>query len=999
MSARLPRGGLLIDRQFPVSFRADGRKLSGYRGDTLASALMGAGEMLMGRSFKYHRPRGPVASGPEEPNALYGIGSGARFEPNQRATVTELFEGLEARSQNRWPSLAFDVGAVNAKLSRLLPAGFYYKTFIHPRAAWKHLFEPVIRRSAGLGRPPREPDADRYEQVHAFFDVMVVGGGIAGLAAARQAAAGGARVMLVEQAAHWGGRALVDGPEIDGLPAADWVAAEVAALAARGNVTLRSRFAAAAVNDHGYVLGVERLTDHAPGAEAPRQRLWRIRAGRVVTATGAIERPLSFPGNDVPGVMLASAIRDHLALYAVSPGARTVLLTNNDDGYRTAIALKKAGLDVPAIVDVRANPSSQLVADARALGLRVEFGRALSGVKGVKRVEAVQLCALAGQGSVIEEIACDAVAMSGGWSPVVHLWSHSGGKLGWDEANAMFIPDPDRPPTGADGAGFVLAAGTAAGKLLTGEVLADAAAIGRRAAEEVGQRPGDEAVPRADSTAEAPLLPVWIMPLHAGPELRARAFLDYQNDVKVSDVQLAAREGYESVEHTKRYTTLGMATDQGKLSNINGLAVLADTLGQPIPQVGTTTFRPPYTPVSFGAITGMARGPLFRPVRRTTTDPWAEAVGAVFEPVGDWRRVYACPRAGESTEDAVVREVLTVREAVGVLDASTLGKIIVKGPDAGKLLDLVYTNVMSTLKPGRCRYGLMCTENGFVFDDGVVVRLDAGTFLCHTTTGGAERVHGHLEEWLQTEWWDLQVYTANVTEQFAQFVVAGPKARGVLEALGGMDVSREGLPFLSSAEGVLGGFPVRVHRISFSGELSFEVAVPAARGAELWERLIGLGAVPYGTEAMHVLRAEKGFIIVGDETDGTVTPHDLGMSWAVSKKKPDFIGKRGLERSYLVGAGRKQLVGLETVDPSDQLPDGAHATSGTRPDGRPRAIGHVTSTYRSPTLGRPIALGLIEDGLARMGEVIDFPVSSSLTMHARIVSPCFFDKEGSRQDV
>ncbi|HEU0221193.1 MAG TPA: glycine cleavage T C-terminal barrel domain-containing protein, partial [Paracoccaceae bacterium] len=433
-----------------------------------------------------------------------------------------------------------------------------------------------------------------------------------------------------------------------------------------------------------------------------------------------------------------------------------------------------------------------------------------------------------------------------------------------------------------------------------------------------------------------------------------------------------------------------------KLSNINGLAVLADALASPIPQVGTTTFRPPWTPISFGAIAGEARGPLFKPVRRTVTDGWAEAQGALWEPVGDWRRAFAYPRPGESRHDAVAREVRAVREGAGLLDASTLGKILVKGPDAGRLLDLVYTNVMSSLAPGKCRYGLMCNENGFVFDDGVVVRLDAESFLCHTTTGGAERVHGHFEEWLQTEWTDLRVFTTNLTEQFAQFAVAGPKARVILDSLGGMDLSAAALPHLTSAAGTLGGLPVRVHRISFTGETSFEIAVPAGQGMALWERLVAAGAAPYGTEAMHVLRAEKGYVIVGDETDGTVTPQDLGMDWIVSKKKADFIGKRALERSFLTAEGRKQLVGLETLDPQKGLPDGAHAVEGKRRDGHANMLGHVTSTYFSPNLGRHIALGLIRNGRARMGQVLDFPVSARETIRARVVDPCFFDKEGSR---
>lgn len=1003
MSTRLSTGGLRIDRAKPLNFRWNGKTLRGFSGDTLASALLASGEVLVGRSFKYHRPRGIVASGAEEPNALVNLGSGGRSEPNARATTTELFDGLEAHSQNHWPSLEFDVGAINARLSPLLPAGFYYKTFIHPRAAWKHLFEPVIRRSAGLGVVPGQADSDTYDYFYAYVDVLVVGGGTAGLAAARAAGASGARVLLIEQTDHWGGRAPTDGVRLDDHPASDWVTAQLAALDALPNVTRRARTMASGVYDHGYVLAQERLSDHAPGTAGPRHRLWRIRAGRIITATGAVERPLAFAGNDIPGVMLASAVRDFVTLWGVSPGDRTVLVTNNDDAYRTAIALKTAGLDVPAILDARPKVTGALPEAARALGIRVLEGRGIASVKGGKRVTAVQVCAQAGEGAVLETLSCDAVAMSGGWSPVVHLWSHCGGKLLWDEANAQFSPDPTRPPLGRDGTGFVLTAGAASGPLGAAEGLEDALTAGRRAAEDLGFTPADT-VASATSDPEAPMLPVWTMPQGAAPKLRAKAFLDFQNDVKVSDVRLAAQEGYASVEHTKRYTTLGMATDQGKLSNINGLAVLADALSKPIPQVGTTTFRPPYTPVTFGALVGEARDALFKPLRKTPIDAWSDANGAHWEPVADWRRPYAYTRPGETVKDAVTREILNTRQNVGMLDASTLGKILVKGPDAAKFLDLLYTNVMSSLAPGKCRYGLMCNENGFLFDDGVVARLSQDSFLVHTTSGGSDRVHAWMEEWLQTEWWDLKVYTANLTEQFAQIAVVGPKARAVLESLGGMDVSREALPFMTFAEGTLAGIRARAYRISFSGELSYEVAVPANDGQAFWDALRAAGAAhgvqPYGTEALHVMRAEKGFIMIGDETDGTVIPQDLALGWAVSKKKADFIGKRAQERSDLTRPNRKQLVGLRTENPMDVLPDGAHAVEAPiNPKGPTPTIGHVTSSYFSPTLGHSIAMALIEGGAGRMGQTLSFPVAADRTIRATVVDPVFLDKEGSRQNV
>ena len=991
MSTRLSKGGRLIDRARPAHFTFNGKRMSGFAGDTLAASLLANDQMLVGRSFKYHRPRGIVASGAEEPNAIVNMGEGGRFEPNQRTTTTELFDGLTCTSQNHFPSLEFDVGVVNNYAARFLPAGFYYKTFIHPRFAWKHVFEPIIRKSAGLGKAPVGQDADRYEQAYAFCDLLIVGGGIAGLQAALIAGQAGQRVILMEQTAHWGGRAPVDGDVIDGKSADEWVKNAIQALEKMSNVTIRLRCMAAGVYDHGYVLADEKVADHTPGDGRPKHRLWRIRAGKIVTATGAIERPLSFAGNDIPGVMLASAVRDYVVNFAVSPGDRTVIATNNDDGYRTAIALKEAGLEVPLVVDARSTVTGDLPAKAKAMGIRVEAGRAIVKVKGGKRVTGVSIGLQAGEGAVLEEVACDVVAMSGGWSPVVHLWSHCGGKLTWDEAQAHFRPDAARPPTNQDGAAMVMAVGSANGHLSAAAALADVAAqMGGKAS-------------TAAAVTEAPMEAVWIMPQGAGVQLKSKMWLDYQNDVKVSDVQLAAREGYTSVEHTKRYTTLGMATDQGKLSNINGLAVLAGALNDKIPNVGTTTFRPPYTPVTLGALAGESRGEIFQPLRMSPIHRWHESNGAYMEPVGLWRRAYCYPRGAESHEQAVHREILNARENVGMLDASTLGKIIVKGPDAGRFLDMLYTNVMSNLGIGKCRYGLMCNEQGFLSDDGVVIRLSEDSWLCHTTTGGADRIHAWMEDWLQCEWWDWQVYATNVTEEYAQIAVAGPKARKVLEKLGGMDVSKEALPFMTFADGTLGGLPVRVHRISFSGELSYEIATPAGHGLALWEKLMAAGAefgvMPYGTEAMHIMRAEKGFIMIGDETDGTVIPQDLNLGWAISKKKADYLGKRGQERNHLASPDRWKLAGFEALDGS-VIPDGSYIIAeGFNGNGQRNTQGRVTSTYYSPTLKKGIAMGLIKGGMDRMGDVVEFNTLTTATVKARVVDPVFYDKEGEKGNV
>ena len=979
---RLKEGGLLIDRAQPIKFSFNGQDLPGFAGDTLASALLANERRLVGRSFKYHRPRGIMASGAEEPNALMGVGKGARFEPNQRATTTELYDGLKAESQNHWPSLELDVGAINAAVASMVPvfsAGFYYKTFLFPRVAWKHVYEPFIRRAAGLGKAPTAKDPDTYEHFHAHADVLVIGGGMAGLAAARQAAEAGKQVLLLEQTAWWGGRTLVDDEIIDGLPGPEWVTKQVDALAAMPNVTMRARCMGAGLYDHGYALAYERVTDHKPGAEGPRHRLWRIRAGRTIVATGAIERPLTFANNDKPGVMLASAVRDYVKLWGVVPGYTTVVYANNDDAYRTAIALHQAGAEVRAVLDVREKANGDLPNQVRALGIEVLTNRVIVKAGGGNVVDHIEV-ATPDRLAAPKWMKCDTVAVSGGWSPVVHLWSHCGGKLIWDADRVMFHPDANRPPTGADGQAMTVCAGAANGAMTAADIL-----------------PG-----RATAIEEAPIQAHWFSPSHGKMAHGTKHFVDFQNDVTAADVRLAAREGYESVEHTKRYTTLGMATDQGKTSNINGLALLADALGAEIPAVGTTTFRPPYTPISMGAIAGAAKGPLFKAIRQSPMHAWHDANGADWEPVGDWRRPFCYRQGSKGRHHAVTTEVLNARKNVGMLDASTLGKIVVKGPDAGKFLDLIYTNMMSTLKVGRCRYGLMCNENGFLFDDGVVVRTGPDEFLCHTTSGGSDRVHAHMEEWIQTEWWDLKVWTANVTDQWAQIAVAGPNAKKVLQDAG-TDIDLDAVKFMDYVDGTIAGLPVRLFRISFSGELSYEVATPAAGGMDLWQALLTAGAahgiMPYGTEALHIMRAEKGFIMIGDETDGTVTPQDLNLGWAVSKKKADFIGKRAQTRSDLTRAGRKQLVGLRTEDPAQVLPDGAHAVKTVREHSAMRTIGHVTSTYFSPTLGRSIAMALIEDGLSRDGEVLSFPVGDGKVMKATICDPVFYDPNGEKQNV
>ncbi|MFO0992384.1 MAG: sarcosine oxidase subunit alpha family protein [Hyphomicrobiales bacterium] len=1001
---RLPSGaGRLIDRTRTLRFNFDGKQMTGYAGDTLASAVMAQGQRLFGRSFKYHRPRGLVGLGSEEMNALVGVGEGSRHEPNLRATQVELYDGLTAVSQNRWPSLALDIGQINGKFSRMLPGGFYYKTFMWPQKFWKDVYEPMIRRAAGLGVAPEGRDPDCYEHLHVHCDVLVVGAGVAGLAAAEAAAATRAKVVLVDENPRFGGLADLSGGMIEDADPLEWVREKTEALAKSGNVHVLSRTTAIGHWFDNYVMlfehGEEDPAQRASGA--PRHRLWKVRAHQVILATGAIERPIAFANNDRPGVMLSIAARGFAERYGVAPGGSGVIFANNDDAYRTAIVLKRNGVNV-RVVDARPDGGGALVDEARSAGITINTGSAVSGVEtglGGIEITGVKIAEYrAGRGRVVNEgkLACDFVAMSGGWNPAVHLWCHNGGKLRFDEALQSFRPDRHADP--------IQAVGAANGTFALQDILREAYDAGSTAGEAAlpGSKAARLAPPSARQPESKPIAPIWFSPATGKYNEGNKHFVDFQNDVTAADLELAQREGYESVEHTKRYTTFGMATDQGKTSGIMGLGVLSESTGKSIPQIGTTTFRPPYTPFSFGSIAGSLTGSRFLPIRRTPIFDWHSEHGAVFEPVGQWRRAYTYPKGPEDKHTAIRREILSVRNKVGLLDASTLGKIEIRGPDAAEFLDRVYTNTFSTLKIGRCRYGLMLNELGFLIDDGVTVRLDDNHFLMHTTSGGADRIAAWLEEWLQTEWTQYKVYVTPVTEQWAQFAIAGPKAREVLAKLApDFDISNEAFPHLSMKQGKLGPYPVRVFRISFSGEQSYEVAVPANLGRGLWDAILEAGSEfgieVYGTEALHILRAEKGYIVVGDETDGTTTPDDVGLSGLVSKKKADFLGKRSLEQSYLKQSGRKQLVGLLTDDPNFVLPDGAHAVKEVKPKPPMRTIGHVTSTYFSPTLNRSIAMALIENGRARMGESLQFPLEGK-TVSAKIVDPVFYDKEGGRQN-
>jgi sarcosine oxidase subunit alpha len=997
---RLAEGGSRIDRNARVTFSFDGRDLQGFAGDTVASAVLASGQKMFGRSFKYHRPRGLVGLGSEEMNALIGLGADAKAEPNLRATQVEVFSGMVAESQNRWPSLTFDIGAINSKLSRFFPGGFYYKTFKWPRSFWKHVYEPVIRRAAGLGKAATGRDPDTYEHMHIHCDVLVAGGGLAGILAAEAAAKAGAKVVLMDENPVLGGIADITAGMVDGECVVDWLAPKIDALKAMPNVHVLTRTTVVGHYHHNFLMACERVADHDPAliaSGAPRQRLWKIRAGQVIMATGALERPIAFANNDRPNIMLASAVRGLIGRYGVSPGTQGIVFTNNDDAYLTAFALKKAGVNVQ-VVDSRARPDGDLVKRAQDDGIVVSLSSVISAVEGTQAVKAVKIAAYRkGQGRVITErkVDCDFIAMSGGWNPALHLWAHNGGKIKFDDALQSFRPDTH---TGA-----ITAVGGANGTMGVADTIAEAQAAGEAAAKAVLKKAKAVKASKVEvkEPKRAALESLWFAPATGLNNEGNKHFIDFQNDVTAADLELAQREGYESVEHTKRYTTFGMATDQGKTSNLNGLGVLAEATGKSIPEIGITTYRPPYTPYSFGAIAGPLTKELFLPVRRTAVYDWHIGKGATWEPVGQWRRAYTYSGAGEDKHQSITREILSVRNKVGLLDASTLGKIEIKGPDAAEFLDRMYTNMFSTLKVGKCRYGLMMNELGFLTDDGVTVRLADDHFLMHTTSGGADRIAAWLEEWLQTEWTHYKVFVTPVTEQWSQFALAGPRARDVLTKMEpDFDVSNEAFPHMSFKIGKLGGFPVRVYRISFSGEMSYELATPAGYGMSLWKALLDageeFGIEPYGTEALHVLRAEKGYIVIGDETDGTTTPDDVGMSGMVSKKKLDFLGKRSLEQSYLKGPNRKQLVGLLTEEPNEVLPDGAYAVAEVKDKPPMKMIGQVTSTYMSPTLGRSIAMALIENGRARMGETISFPLEGGKVVKAKITDTVFYDKDGGR---
>jgi len=986
-SSRMSKGGQ-IDRSTPVDFSFDGRSYQGFAGDTLASALLANNVRLIGRSFKYHRPRGLIAAGSEEPNGIVELRSGARREPNTRATMIELYQGLEAESQNRWPSLDFDLLSINTFLSPFLTAGFYYKTFMWPAVLWEKLYEPMIRRAAGLGKASGLDDPDHYEKSTLFCDVLVIGSGPAGLMAARAAARSGARVVLAEEDSALGGRLLGDQRIIDGLSSAEWAAKMAAELEAEPDVRILRRTAVFGVYDGGTYGALERVSDHLaePHHHAPRQRLWRIVAKRAVLAAGAIERPLVFGNNDRPGIMLAGAVRTYLNRFGVASGSNAIVFVNNDDAASTVSELAAAGVSVAALLDPRPVVSPVVEALAKKAGIRVISGGSVERALGSKSVSGAEIRLQDGN---LLTLPCDLIAMSGGWNPSVHLTTHLNGRPVWNSSIAAFVP-------GAVPPGMAVA-GSASGALSLADAITMGDSLGQDAAIAAGFKAKKSALPSVEPESTA------IQPLWRVVNARGKSFVDFQNDVSVLDIELAEREGFRSVEHLKRYTTLGMATDQGKTANVNGLALMAEFAAKAIENVGTTVMRPPFSPVAIGAFGGHHREKNFKPTRLPPSHEWAVEQGAVFVEAGYWLRAQYYPKPGEKDWlETVTREVKAARSSVGVCDVSTLGKIDIQGADAAEFLERVYINGWKNLAIGRARYGLMLREDGIVMDDGTTTRLGEDHFFMTTTTANAAKVMQHLEFCHQWLWPDLDVQMISATEQWAQFSLAGPHVRDVLLKLVDPehDISNAAFPYMAAGEiTVCGGTRARLYRLSFSGELAFEIGVPSRHGDALIRKIMEAGAeygiTPYGTEALGVMRIEKGHV-AGAELNGISTAGDLGLGRMMSIKK-DYIGRVLAGRPALVDPNRPVVVGFRPVDRKRRIRAGAHFIRQGLEATAQNDEGYMTSVAFSPSIGHWIGLGFLARGPERMGEIIRAcdPIRGEEYL-VEVVSPIFYDPEGEK---
>ena len=981
-----------IDETTRVSFKFDGKTYYGFKGDTLASALIANGIHLVARSFKYHRPRGIMTAGSEEPNAIVQInGNTAYTEPNVRATEIEIYDGLEASSQNCWPNVNFDIGGINNILSPLLPAGFYYKTFMWPASFWEK-YEYFIRKSAGLGKSPTKPDPDLYEHKYIHCDVLVIGGGISGIMAAKTAAENNYKTLLLDEKPHLGGTTIYQSSEfnkINNQYSSKWLENEISKLKNIKNLEIKTRTSVAAYHGYNFLLARENLTDHLPlnkKKDKIRQRLLKIRAKKVIVATGSIERPLIFNNNDRPGIILSSAIKKYSDYYGVVCGKENILFTNNDSAYETAISLFNKGIKINAIIDIREKVNSEITNHAEKIGIKIYNSYTIVDTSGYRRIKEVSIMKLSKDGQSVTgskiKIKCNCLGISGGWTPAVHLFTQSGGKLKFDNEDNVFIPSKypsDQISIGSSNGEFDL------NTIIKNfnQNIKNFLGIDKTSFEDL----------KINSTKEILKRNIWLLPSDKAIG-KCKPFVDFQNDATAKDIKLALREGFRSIEHVKRYTTTGMGTDQGKLGNMHALGIISDTSGVKMSDLGTTTFRPPYTPLTFGTIVGRNVGEFFDIFRKTPIHDWHVDNNAEFENVGQWKRAWYYPKKGESMFDAVQRESKAARDGAGILDASTLGKIDIQGSDASEFLNRVYTNAWSKLAIGKCRYGLMLNEDGMVYDDGVTTRLDENHYIMTTTTGGAATVLGKLEDYLQTEWPELDVYLTSVTDHFATISVCGPNSKKIVKkVIPNLDLSDEEFPHMSFKNAKIDNIKCRVMRISFTGEQSYEINIQANFGKSVWEKCMEAGKefniTPYGTETMHLLRAEKGFIIVGQDTDATLTPIDLQMDWIVSKKKYDFIGKRSLYRSDTIREDRKQLVGIVTEDPREVLEEGAQIVADVSK--KPvEMLGHITSSYFSPNLNKSIALCVVKGGKNMLGKKLFIPMKNKI-ISVQVADPVFLD--------
>ena len=990
---RLDKGGL-INRDKKISFKFNGKSYFGYDGDTLASALIANGIHLVGRSFKYHRPRGFFGAGVDEPYAIVQLYRNNETEPNVRATEQELFEGLEAKSVNCWPNVNFDIGAINNFLNKFFPAGFYYKTFMWPKSFWYKIYEPFIRKAAGFGVASTKHDQERYEHKYEYCDLLITGSGPSGLASAYAAAKNGARVILAEDKPRFGGSLLTDDVNIGNQNGKEWTDKIISELKAMPNVIVKNRSQVFGYYDHNMLVMLERISDHLPKTKkySPKQRLWYIRAKEVIISSGSIERPLVFGNNDTPGVMLSSAAKEYLKVYGVLVGKNPLVFTNNDSGYATAIEFKKNGIS-PIVLDTRKNPSSEIINEAKNLNIDIKFSHVVVAAKGYKKVKSADIAKISEDKkelSQIKNISCDCICVSGFWTPTIHLASQSGNKTKFNEEIDAFIPSqPKQNET---------TLGSAKGVFTLEETLKTSFEKGFELSKKITKKENKIAIPSVLEKKSSVHDKFWCVPLPKG--VNYKRFLDFQNDVAVTDVQLALREGYRSIEHVKRYTTLGMATDQGKTSNLNGLQLVSDVENKVVPQVGHTTFRPPYTPVSIGAIVGREIGKHSKPTRKSPMHSWHEKNNAVFVDAGAWLRPRYYKKGNENLFEASKREAKNVRQNVGVCDVTTLGKIDIKGPDAAEFLNRVYTNAWLKLPVGKARYGVMLREDGIVMDDGTTTRISGNHYHMTTTTAQAANVLSHLEYYLQLVWPELNVNVVSTTEQWAGAAIAGPKSRIVLQKLfPDLDVSNEGLPFMGYVESHLSGVYARIYRISFSGELAYEVNVESDNGNYMWEKIIEIGKEfkiqSYGTEALSTLRIEMGHV-AGSELDGRTIPYDNSLEGLVSKKK-DFIGKRSLGKAAFVEPDRQKVVGVVPLDKKTSIPEGSYIVKDPNAKLPNPKLGHVSASCWSVEYDNPFSLAIIKDGKNMIGKKL-FALSplKNKSIPVEIVSSHYVDPKGER---